>query len=206
MPRKLLLIPSILILLALACGPNLPTTQPPVTEEAPIATEVVEVLPTEPPAGQAFVPNVSVGEAGTQPESAPQEGTQEDSATTPDPHVEVEASVAALKVGESLTVTGKPVGIGLPYYYLIVRDEGVQDTPPMVQITYENQATLMEGSSQFLEFVSAEGGMESVTFVLKAKAPGVATVMINATGEVPRPDGAAWGGEGSGLILITVNP
>jgi len=198
MPRKLLLIPVILALLALACGPNTPTAAPPATENVIISTEVPA---PETPADKVFVPNVSAGEDVSQPSSV-----QEEPATTPDPQVQVEANTTTLKVGESLTVTGKPIGIGLPYYYLIVRDEGVQDAPPLVQITYDNHPTPLEGSSQVLEFVSAEGSMEVVTFTLRAKAAGVTTVMINATGEVPGSDGTAWGGEGSGIILITVNP
>jgi hypothetical protein len=102
-----------------------------------------------------------------------------------------------------------PVGIGLPYYYLNARDEGVQNADPMVQVTYENQITPGKGSSQVLEFVSAQGAMDKAEFVLRAKAPGLTTLTVTATGEIQlKQEGtpSVWSGAGSGSVVITVKP
>lgn len=39
-------------------------------------------------------------------------------------------------MGDVITVTGKPLQIGIPYDYLYLRDEGVLDAAPVAQITY----------------------------------------------------------------------
>jgi hypothetical protein len=123
-----------------------------------------------------------------------------------DPRIELTATATTLKVGDLVTIQGVAVDIGLPYYYLVVRDDGVQDMPPLVMVTYENILTVQNGTSQVVEFVSAEGNNNQVTFELKAKAPGVTTVSIEATGEIHSSAGTNWNGGGSGSVVITVIP
>lgn len=170
------------------------------TAALPIQDSPQPLIPTLPPpteAGQdkAFLPMISnEGEAT--------EGLQLD------PHVEILVSPTTLKIGDTLTVIGRPVELGLPYYYLIIRDEGVQQVEPIVQVTYDNQIQTMSGSSKVLEFVSAEGKMDQATFQLKAIAAGQTTITISATGEVNSGSSGSsmWSGGGSGDVLITVQP
>jgi hypothetical protein len=105
-----------------------------------------------------------------------------------------------------ITLTARPVLIGLPYYYLVVRDEGVQDAPPMAQVTYENQVTGPENTSQVVAFVSAQGGMDQAVFVVRALAAGVTTLGVTATGEITSSAGVTWNGAGSGELTIQVLP
>jgi hypothetical protein len=123
-----------------------------------------------------------------------------------DPYIDIGAAQTVLQVGDVITVTGKPMQIGLPYYYLFLRDEGVQDMAPVAQITYQGEFSAGEGKSQVLELVSAQADMQQVLFVLRALAPGVTTLSIQATGEIRLQDGAySMSGTGSGEILISVS-
>jgi hypothetical protein len=99
------------------------------------------------------------------------------------------------------------VDIGLPYYFLSVRDEGVTDFVSLVQVTYDGQVKLLApDASQAFEFVFFEADMHLVRFVLRARAPGVVEVIIGATGEVHYgyPGPATWSGGGSASLTITV--
>jgi hypothetical protein len=123
--------------------------------------------------------------------------------------VDLSASTDTLRVGETVTLMATPVGIGLPDYSLNARDQGVQNADPMVQVTYDNQITPGKGSSQVLEFVSATGAMDKAEFVLRAKAPGLTTLTVTATGEIKLNQQGTpyiWNGAGSGSVVITVNP
>lgn len=122
-----------------------------------------------------------------------------------DPHIEIDLPVTLYKVGDTITIVGTVVDIGLPYFSIIVRDEGVQDNPPMAEITYENKLTLMDGTSSILELKSASASNDQITLVFLAKKAGKTTVMINATGEVHQayPGPAMWQG-GSGEVVIVV--
>lgn len=178
----------VLIGVILACSTGEPTQLSP----SPVVTGL--------PSGTPFQPesNPSVTEGMTpSPDSR--------SADEIDAYVQVEASKIDLKVGDIMTITGRPVNIGQPYYYLVLRDEGVQDNPYTVMVTSDNQVTPGEGRSQVLEFVSAKGGMDQVEFVLRAIAQGVTAVDIEATGEVRNPNGGAtFMGSGSGSVLVIV--
>lgn len=155
-------------------------------------------------------------ETATLPVVAPDTATPPPPTETPqvtlapeevDPYIEIGAAQSELRVGEVITVTGKPIQLGLPYYYLYLRDEGVQDAPFLAQVTYENQFTAGEGISQVLELVSARADMSQVVIVLRAKAPGMTTLSIQATGEVRLQDGAySMNGMAAGDILISVRP
>ncbi|HEX7975183.1 MAG TPA: hypothetical protein VF498_12300 [Anaerolineales bacterium] len=168
--------------------------QPPVTQPAPAKPAA---SPTA--ANNIFMPSISSGTSIT--------GTEPSATIIPvDAYVDVTASPnTTLKVGESLTVVGKPVEIGLPVYELNVRDDGVEDAPSMVQATYENKITPLTGTSAVLELVSTEASLDQVTFVLRAKAPGITAVTINVAGEVhPSTGQASIEAGASGSVLITV--
>lgn len=122
-----------------------------------------------------------------------------------DPHIEIDLSQTLYKVGDIITLVGQVVDIGLPYYTVIVRDEGVQDAPPVAEVTYENQVTLMENSSKVLELQSASATMNQITLTFLAKSAGKTTVTIQAIGEVHQGSGGAamWQG-GSGEVVIVV--
>ncbi len=184
----------VLLVLAACNRPETPSSVPP-TQLLPQPTALSEPMPTEADLNKAFLPAISAN--GDAPQGV-----------EVDPHVEILVSQTELKVGDVLTVTGKPVELGLPYYYLIVRDEGIQQAEPLVQVTYDNQVKLMSGKSQVFEFVSAEGQMGLATFQLKAISTGQTTITISATGEmnVGSSGSYMWSGGGSGDILILVNP
>jgi len=178
----------VLIGVTLACSTSEPTQLHP----SPVATVLPSGTPLQPEPSPGAIEVVTPS-----PES--------DSAPEIDAYVQVEASKIDLKVGETMTITGRPVNIGQPYYYLVLRDEGVQDNPYTVMVTLDNQITPGEGRSQVLEFVSAKGGLDQVEFVLRAIAPGVTAVDIEATGEVHFPDGSAtFMGSGSGSVLVII--
>jgi hypothetical protein len=122
-----------------------------------------------------------------------------------DPHIEIDLSQTLYKVGDIITIVGQVVDIGLPYYTVIVRDEGVQDAPPVAEVTYENQVTLKENSSKVLELQSASATMNQITLTFLAKSAGKTTVTIQAIGEVHQGSGGAalWQG-GSGEVVIIV--
>jgi hypothetical protein len=192
-----------LILAAMAC--NLPTFGGPSATQQPAGTSTFEpqnlVSPTK---ISVFLPQIRSGSSIT---ATPE---QAGSATAVgEARVDLSASTDTLRVGETVTLVAKPVGIGLPNYYLNARDEGVQNADPMVEVTYDNHMTPGKGSSQVLEFLSAVGEMGKADFVLRAKAPGLTTLTVTATGEVQlKQEGtpSVWSGAGSGTVLITVNP
>jgi hypothetical protein len=186
----------LVVLLALgACNRPEASSSIPQTQLAPQPVAPSESIPTEADLNKAFLPAISAN-VGT-----PQ-GVQVD------PHVEILVNQTEVKVGEVITITGRPVELGLPYFYLIVRDEGVQQVEPLVQVTYDNQVKPMSGTSQILEIISSEGKLDLATFQLKAIAPGQTTITISATGEVNVGSSGSymWSGGGSGDVLIVVSP
>lgn len=159
---------------------------------APVETTMFPIAAPD----TATPPPATVTPGTPEPPSAPEEI---------DPYIEIGAWQTELRVGEVITVTGAPIQLGLPYYYLYLRDEGIQDVPPIAQVTYENQLTLGDGVSQVLELVSLQADMSQVVIVLRAKAPGITTLNIQATGEVRLQDGAySMSGIAAGDILISV--
>ena len=105
-----------------------------------------------------------------------------------------------VKVGDTLTAVGVPVGIGLPYYTLHL------DSNTVATVTYDGQVKYQGAAGQVVEFVSAYATMSQVEFILQALRPGTVQVSISATGEIHSgyPGPATWGGDASESILITV--
>ncbi len=135
----------------------------------------------------------------------PGQPTRAPSGPPVDPHIEIcagglAARTATIKVGETITVTGKPVDIGLPYYDLLL------DGKPVVEVQYGGQVRML-GSDNRLEVVSAQGAMQEATFVLRGRAPGTVRTAISATGEVHYgyPGPAMYEGGGSDTVEITIS-
>jgi hypothetical protein len=122
------------------------------------------------------------------------------------PHVALCASAQTLKVGESVTLFGQAVSIGLPYFNLVVRPAEGGDFQPWMTVTYANELKSQVDAGGPLEVVSMVGGSSQVTVVLRARAVGAIQVAINATGEVHYgyPGPAIWAGGGSDPLTLTV--
>jgi hypothetical protein len=170
-------------------------------EAAATTTQAPQLAATQPVTNTLYLPVIPDGGGG---ESGGTGG--EGSQTGGSPSISLEANPVILGVGETLTVVGRPVGIGLPYYDLTVQDQGAQQAQVLGRVTYENVTQPQPGVSQVLELVSAEGSMDQATFVLRGKGPGTAAVQITATGEVQSDSGAyMWSGGSSQAIAVTVN-
>lgn len=215
--RRLMMLLCLLAALALACSAGDDSGQQN-TAGTPAPGGAVTLTPV-------FLPQIDTGGGSTPAPAAPAPGAAPNTVYLPDiaagsagqdagqnaapgtnPQVLLEVSAISLRVGETLTVTGRPSGIGMPYYIVMVQDAGAAEAQPLGQVTYENQPQPQPGASQVFELVSAEGGMDVVTFVLRAKVAGSAAVNINATGEVQGESGAyTWSGGGSQPITITVS-
>jgi hypothetical protein len=113
--------------------------------------------------------------------------------------IEISADATSVQVGDTVTITGFPINLGIPYYTLTL------SSGAMATVTYANEVRALESDAQF-EIVSAVGEMNTVTFVLRALAPGTVEAGISATGEVTTPEGAfAWGGTSSPPLTLIVS-
>jgi hypothetical protein len=192
-----------LALAAVACNMTLPGV--PSSTQQPAGTQSFQPQDlASPTKNTLFLPQIRSGSSVTKTpgEAGPTTAAGE-------PRVDLSASTDTLRVGETVTLVARPIGIGLPNYYLNARDEGVQNADPMVQVTYDNQMTPGKGTSQVLEIVSAVGEMGKAEFVLRAKAPGLTTLTVTATGEVQlKQEGtpSVLSGAGSGTVVVTVKP
>jgi|SRR3989304_7739373 len=197
---KLFVLLSVLFILALACSQSAPTPSE-APEVFPAITQQAGELPSaESSQHRVFIPGVNTSDSASAADREVQIPAEFD------PHVIIEADRLNLIVGESVTITGRPVQIGRPYYSLIARDEGVQEDQPVASVSYDNVLVQGIGASRVLEVVSAQADPTKVTFVLRAREAGVTTVTIHASGEVylgyPGPGTVV--GDGSGSVLITV--
>jgi hypothetical protein len=123
-----------------------------------------------------------------------------------DPHVEVCASATTVSVGQSLTLVGQVVDIGLPYFYVMVRPAGAGEFRQWLGVTYNNEIKAQSDSGEPLEVVSARGDMHQLVVVLRARSAGAVDVVVNATGEVHYgyPGPAMWEGGGSNALTLVV--
>lgn len=120
--------------------------------------------------------------------------------TAPPPQVEISASATSLRVGETITISGVPVNIGLPIYTLTL------SSGAGASVGYDNQPQGIPASDAQFEIVAAQGEMNRVSFTLLALAAGRVEAVISATGEVRTPEGAyMWSGGTSSALAITVN-
>lgn len=122
------------------------------------------------------------------------------SSVVPTPQVTISASATTVRVGETITISGIPVNIGLPIYTLTL------SSGASASITYDDQQRDFPAQDALFEIVAAHGEMNSVTFTLRALAPGSADAVISATGEVRTPEGAfMWSGGASEAVTLVVS-
>ncbi len=123
-----------------------------------------------------------------------------------DPHVEVCASATTVSVGQTITLLAQVVDIGLPYFNVMVRPAGTGDFRPWFTVTYSNEIKAQADSAEPLELVSAQGNMNQLVVVLRARSAGAVDVVVNATGEVHYgyPGPAMWAGGGSNPLTLVV--
>lgn len=153
----------------------------------------------------SFIPLILVGSIACARISGTPTATQP--VNPSDPHVEISADVTTLTIGDLVTVIGQAVDIGLPYFYVSLKDNGATEFAELVTVTYENQIKSSADVSQVLELVSAQGDYGQVVITLRAQAVGSTEIIIGATGEVQSDQGATWSGGGSASLTITViNP
>ena len=117
------------------------------------------------------------------------------------PHVEIDASATSVRIGETITIIGVPVNLGLPIYTLTLSSGAT------ASVSYDNQQRGASTSDAEFEIISAQGAMNQVTFVLRARATGTAEAQISATGEARTEGGVyTWSGGGSDALTLTVRP
>jgi hypothetical protein len=122
------------------------------------------------------------------------------------PRIELDASATTFSVGETITVTGQAIGIGLPIFSVHAQDAGAVEADTLVEITYEAQVRRAADVSQIVELVSAQADLWQVVVALRGRAPGQVTVNVSATGEVISGGAYLWGGGGSELLTLEVAP
>ncbi|MCK6623724.1 MAG: hypothetical protein DPW09_02185 [Anaerolineae bacterium] len=180
----------------IACTPIVANDRPTSTPASPVLF-LTPTVPAEPisPASTVIPPSPE-GHPTTLPR--PPKGA----AAWP-ARISISAAPPTIKVGQTVSLTGAPVNLGLPYYTLYLKGE------PAVTITYDNKLQFQGFTGQFVEFVSASASNTQVEFVLRAVQPGTVKAAINATGEVRLDDGRGnfgwiWGGAGSDTITLTL--
>ncbi len=180
------------------------TPSPPPTEEAPPPTATAP--PTATPTGQPTATSTSPPTATPLPPTtlaatdsglpcAPQ------AAATDGPHVAICTSAATLRVDETVSLVGEPVGITLLDYMIILRDRDERGGLLQVRVTHEGAVSVQETDSRVVGFVSAQASAERVIVVLRGVGAGTVEGGIVATGEVSQDE---WGGGESALVTITV--
>ena len=124
-----------------------------------------------------------------------------------DPHVAVCASSARPSAGQELVLVARAIDIGLPLFQLSVRDEGAPDFTPLVR-QLSDSVEIQAQASALLEYVSWRDEEYGRVIVLRAAAPGRVELQISATGEIHYgyPGPAMWGGGGSDVVAINVQP
>lgn len=124
--------------------------------------------------------------------------------SAPNPHVEISASATTLHVGDTITLTGRQVNIGMPIFTLALNAQTVARINSM-----DKQPATISPDPHF-EVVAVEADLNQVVFTLRALAPGDVAAVINASGEIrarsPQGDVFMWGGGGSETLHLTIQP
>lgn len=130
-----------------------------------------------------------------------------------DPHVELCFSATSAQVGEQVMIYAQAVDIGLPIYALSADSSSQSAVLLEVRVNPragagENPVTVIGDGSAILGFVRAELRGDTVIFVLEARAAGMVSGSVGASGEVHYgyPGPAMWSGGGSDPFTITVAP
>ncbi len=182
-----------------------PATQPPALP--PPATTVVPARTDTVPAPQALT-LCPILATRTPPPGAPTyiPGGPNPPRGPVDPHIEVCGSALTIRVGETITLTAKPVDIGLPYFMLGVKDDEQTSYTQIVLVTYDNRIQGPTHASALFELVSARGSISEATFVLRALHAGTATIGVSATGEIHYgyPGPATWAGGSADPAVVQI--
>lgn len=177
------------------------TPSPPPTEEAPppTATAPPTATPTSPPTATPLPPTTAPPPTLAATDSALPCAPQ--ATATDGPHVAICASAATLRVDETVSLVGEPVGITLLDYMIILRDQDERGGLLQVRVTHEGAVSVQETDSRVVGFVSAQASAERVVVVLRGVGPGTVEGGIVTTGEVGQDQ---WGGGESPLVTLTV--
>ena len=116
------------------------------------------------------------------------------------PRVEISADVMTVRVGETVTISAVPVGIGLSIFTLTLSSGG------SAHVRYDNQEQTRVNDALF-EIVSMQAEMYHATFTLRALSAGSVDVTVSASGEVQDASGAfMWSGRTSPVLTLTITP
>ncbi|NIN05698.1 MAG: hypothetical protein GTO43_04875 [Armatimonadetes bacterium] len=115
-----------------------------------------------------------------------------------DPQVEIRLGETTVPVGGTLTVVGRPVEIGLPYFYLYI------DSTKIAKATYNGEVSLREMPERAFEIIAVSSTISQVEITLRALTAGSFHVCIGATGEIRSNDGVIWGGGFSESVPVAV--
>ncbi|MEP7290813.1 MAG: hypothetical protein ABI835_03470 [Chloroflexota bacterium] len=124
--------------------------------------------------------------------------------SVPSAAIAISADAILVPVGGTITLTGIPLNIGLPYYTLTLSSGAV------ATITYQGEviSAVSDGylsRDDHFEIMSADANMGQVIFLLRALMPGSEDAMISVTGEIRTPEGAfMWGSAQSQALTLTV--
>lgn len=175
-------------------SPASATPAPPIFTQQPILAESTPTPPLPP-----------VSSPPGHPTALPRPPTPDARAQAAGAQVEINAHPAAATVGDLITLTGRPINLGLPQYTLYLRAE------PAVIIRYDGEVLFQGFTGAVVEFVSASASQSEVEFTLRAAQPGVMEAMISVSGEV-RLDagqdpttGFAWSSVTSPGVTLTVS-
>lgn len=122
------------------------------------------------------------------------------------PSVALTASAATLQVGETLTVTTQAQNIGLPYFYLHLKNQAMSEAAQIARVTYQNQVTAFTNPAVELSFDRASGSMNTAEFVLTAVQEGRVELNVSVTGEVHTAGGGVWSGASAAPLTIEITP
>lgn len=124
---------------------------------------------------------------------------------TKEPCIDISASPASLKVGETTTITGTAQNVESPSFFgLQIRDDNAQDFSMLLNLP-AGAATQVADVSQILKFVSADYIDHGRVVVLRANQAGSAKVGFFVSGGSACAD-PSKGGATSDILIITVNP
>ena len=152
--------------------------------------------------GLALALALALGCGGATPTSSPGPAPSPTLSPQIEPYVEISVDTTSISTGDTFTVAGMALNIGLPLYRLHL-DSGL-----VAEATYEGQVNWFESHVGLpFELVSTSATLERVEFELRARSPGAFRISIGVYGEI-HPGGAGserWGDRVSKSVLITVS-
>lgn len=116
------------------------------------------------------------------------------------PHVEMQVSKAGVVVGEQISVTARPVDLGLPLYYILF--DGIQAGSILPGESFKP----VELENPVLALESADASSQQGVFTFTALRPGAVQLSILISGEVHYgyPGPARWEAHSAPPVTILV--